>query len=344
MEAPPVQYVKTSDGYDIAFFEAGSGRPFVLGPLSFSDIQRQWSHPMWTSLFLPLSQRFRLITLDGRGQGLSTRGIRNGTTLSDFVKDLEAVVDHLQLDRFVLATWESFSHLGLIYAAEHPERVDALILAQATVDEQDAVLAGIALADLAAVDWNAFLLHAGALLAGPSDNRTTFAVMKEAVTQADWLRTRDAIRGFNAKAQALLSQIDTPTLVLALRDGRTGRHAGRFATGMANARVVLFEDPYVGLWADGPQAQMPGIAAIDAFLRDLPERTPAKAPQVDTGLSLREVEVMRLVAAGKSNRQVADELTISVNTVRRHVSNIFDKTGVANRAQAAVYAKEQGIV
>jgi DNA-binding NarL/FixJ family response regulator len=60
-------------------------------------------------------------------------------------------------------------------------------------------------------------------------------------------------------------------------------------------------------------------------------------------LSTREVEVLRLVAAGKSNAEIADELVISVNTVRRHVSNIFDKTGAANRAQATAYAKDHGI-
>jgi DNA-binding NarL/FixJ family response regulator len=60
-------------------------------------------------------------------------------------------------------------------------------------------------------------------------------------------------------------------------------------------------------------------------------------------LSAREVEVLRLVAAGRSNQQIADELVISLNTVRRHVSNIFDKTGVSNRAQATAYAKDSGI-
>jgi len=48
--------------------------------------------------------------------------------------------------------------------------------------------------------------------------------------------------------------------------------------------------------------------------------------------------VLRLIAAGKSNPQIADELVISLNTVQRHVSNIFAKTGLANRAEAVAYA------
>jgi DNA-binding NarL/FixJ family response regulator len=61
------------------------------------------------------------------------------------------------------------------------------------------------------------------------------------------------------------------------------------------------------------------------------------------GLSVREVEVLRLVAAGKSNPQIADELVISLNTVQRHVSNILAKTGLANRTEAASYATRNGL-
>jgi DNA-binding NarL/FixJ family response regulator len=61
------------------------------------------------------------------------------------------------------------------------------------------------------------------------------------------------------------------------------------------------------------------------------------------GLSTREVEVLRLIAAGKSNPQIADELVISLNTVQRHVSNILAKTGLSNRAEAASYATRNGL-
>ncbi|HZQ34359.1 MAG TPA: LuxR C-terminal-related transcriptional regulator, partial [Dehalococcoidia bacterium] len=62
------------------------------------------------------------------------------------------------------------------------------------------------------------------------------------------------------------------------------------------------------------------------------------------GLSAREVEVLRLIAAGKSNLEIADRLTISVNTVFQHVRSILIKTGCTNRTEAAGYALRHGLV
>jgi class 3 adenylate cyclase/DNA-binding CsgD family transcriptional regulator len=61
-------------------------------------------------------------------------------------------------------------------------------------------------------------------------------------------------------------------------------------------------------------------------------------------LSQREVEVLHLLAAGKSNRDIADTLYISLSTVATHVRNILGKTGSANRTEAAAYALQQGLV
>ena len=61
------------------------------------------------------------------------------------------------------------------------------------------------------------------------------------------------------------------------------------------------------------------------------------------GLTEREVEVLRLIAAGRSNQEIAEELYISPHTVVRHVSNIFAKTGSSNRAEAASYATRRGL-
>lgn len=61
-------------------------------------------------------------------------------------------------------------------------------------------------------------------------------------------------------------------------------------------------------------------------------------------LSARELQVLQLVAAGKTNRSIASELFLSERTVHRHVSNIFDKLGVHSRAEAAAYAVEHRLL
>jgi DNA-binding NarL/FixJ family response regulator len=62
------------------------------------------------------------------------------------------------------------------------------------------------------------------------------------------------------------------------------------------------------------------------------------------GLSARDVEVLRLLAAGKTNRAIATDLVLSEKTVARHVSNIFTKLSVPSRAAATAYAYEHQMV
>jgi NarL family two-component system response regulator LiaR len=70
--------------------------------------------------------------------------------------------------------------------------------------------------------------------------------------------------------------------------------------------------------------------------------SPKNAPTVQP-LTEREVEVLRMVAQGKSNRQIADELVISLGTVRAHLSNILGKLHLASRTQATLYALREGL-
>jgi LuxR family transcriptional regulator, maltose regulon positive regulatory protein len=59
-------------------------------------------------------------------------------------------------------------------------------------------------------------------------------------------------------------------------------------------------------------------------------------------LTGREVEILRLIAAGKSNGEIASALYIAISTVKRHVNHIFGKLGVSTRAQAIAKARDQG--
>ena len=64
----------------------------------------------------------------------------------------------------------------------------------------------------------------------------------------------------------------------------------------------------------------------------------------DHGLTPRELEVLRLVAGGQTNKAIGAELILSERTVDRHVSNIFAKLRVSSRAAATGYAYEHGLV
>jgi NarL family two-component system response regulator LiaR len=70
---------------------------------------------------------------------------------------------------------------------------------------------------------------------------------------------------------------------------------------------------------------------------------PPALPATGEPLTVREVEVLRLVAQGLSNDDIAARLVVSERTVRTHVSNILDKLYLANRTQATLYALKQGL-
>ncbi len=68
-----------------------------------------------------------------------------------------------------------------------------------------------------------------------------------------------------------------------------------------------------------------------------------RAPDTPQSLTQREIDVLRLLAAGKSNKEIASALTIGEQTVKTHVSNILMKLGVQSRTQAALYAAQIGL-
>ncbi|GAA4950063.1 LuxR C-terminal-related transcriptional regulator [Streptomonospora halophila] len=87
-----------------------------------------------------------------------------------------------------------------------------------------------------------------------------------------------------------------------------------------------------------------GAAPALEQVRELRGTAGRAAPRSPEGLTPREIEVLRLIATGASNRVIADRLVISDKTVARHVSNIFTKLGVSSRAAATAYAYEHDLV
>jgi DNA-binding CsgD family transcriptional regulator len=80
----------------------------------------------------------------------------------------------------------------------------------------------------------------------------------------------------------------------------------------------------------------PDLARLAALVGD--------GPAESSGLTPRELDILRLVATGRTNRAIADELVISEKTVARHISNIFTKIDVSSRSAATAYAYDRGLV
>ena len=94
--------------------------------------------------------------------------------------------------------------------------------------------------------------------------------------------------------------------------------------------------------AAGDALISPGIAG--RLLSHVREQAAPASPSPTTQLSARELDVLKLVAEGKDNAEIAAQLFISPKTVKNHISNILMKLQISNRIQAAVYAVRRGIV
>ena len=118
---------------------------------------------------------------------------------------------------------------------------------------------------------------------------------------------------------------------------------------MAAARTQLGEKAFAAAWAQGrimtPEQALAAKAMIPTPFPTKPTSTPLmKSSPHPAGLSAREVEVLRLVAQGLTNEQVAEQLVISARTVNTHLTSIYSKIGVSSRSAATRYAMEYHLV
>jgi DNA-binding CsgD family transcriptional regulator len=142
-------------------------------------------------------------------------------------------------------------------------------------------------------------------------------------------RLEDARQAFEDAVQALAEAglpFEAARARVAL--GQTLRTLGRRDAARSELEIAR-----EGLAALGAAVEERRTAAIQAGVRD-PERA---------ALTVREREILRLVAAGLSNRRIAERLTLSEHTVHRHVANILVKLGLSSRAAAAAYAARHGL-
>jgi DNA-binding NarL/FixJ family response regulator len=139
-------------------------------------------------------------------------------------------------------------------------------------------------------------------------------------------------------AAACLAKVRTPVLVYAQQE--TAGLAAQIAAEMQEATTVLARS-FAYNRARGAALR----AAFDEWWHATAPHDSGPLPPVSSnGLSKREREVLTLLAAGRSNREISADLVVTEATVATHVRHVFEKTGCANRAEAAAYAVRHGLV
>lgn len=130
----------------------------------------------------------------------------------------------------------------------------------------------------------------------------------------------------------LTAAIDPPELLRAVQCG---------------ARGVILKESATRQLIDGIHRVMEGKLLIGSDVADdLAQAVRQAGAQRDRpfGLTPREIEIIDAIAAGESNREIAGRLSISLQTVKHHLTSIFDKTGTSTRLELALFAIKQGIV
>lgn len=122
-----IRFCTTSDGVHLAFATIGQGPPIVWPAYWVSHLEVEWEEPSMQDFFKILAAKHTVIRYDKHGCGLSDRD-RSEFSLEKEVRDLEAIIDHLKLQRFSLFGMSEGGPTAIAYAVKHPEVVSHLIL------------------------------------------------------------------------------------------------------------------------------------------------------------------------------------------------------------------------
>jgi pimeloyl-ACP methyl ester carboxylesterase/DNA-binding CsgD family transcriptional regulator len=347
-----VRFTRSADGTRLAYAVHGHGFPLVRAAHWLTNIDLDWQTPMWRPWFDALGDRYRFHRYDSRGCGLSDREATDAS-LDVLIADLEAVVDAAKLERFALLGISQGGAVSIAYSVRHPERVSHLVLLGAFArgplrrDPTPAELESFhAQVKLIETGWgqdnpvfrqlftNQFFPNAT-----PAQIQSFNDLQRMSCTAPHAARLVSTFS--NIDASSYLPKVTCPTLVLHTRgDMCAPFDEGLFlASSIPGARLVPLETR-----SHVPTPGEPSfdrvIEEIEAFVGGTLDGKAAVFPD----LTRRERQILEHIARGLDNAQIAAHLDLSEKTVRNHITAVFDKIGVENRAQAIVQARDAGLV
>ena len=367
----PVRFCQTPAGVRIAYQIMGDGPAIVWPAWFYTHLELLWENPRLTHFFGTLAERFSVVLYDKPGCGLSDRDAP-AFTLAAQVEALAAVVAAVDRPRFALFGFSQGGPAAIAYAAQHPDQIARLLLystrGHTAPPDDPATAAAVwdAAKTLIRAHWgfgSSVLIQLSIPDADPALIAWEARLMQAAVDPEVAIRMLEQFLSFDVSS--LLAQVQAPTLVLHRRGDQAQPFAGgrELAAGIPGARFVPMDGAWHALYERAEQDVLrhvlahlddgdttdgePGTGGEPDSLLPHPATASAeraRTPAYPDGLTAREVDVLRLIAAGQSTREIAAFLVIAEGTVGRHVTNLYGKIGARGRADATAYAFRRALV
>ena len=327
------------EGRRLAYATYGEWPPIVFGPRWVSHLEEEWADKRQRAFYGELARTHQVVRFDRVGCGLSSRELEPRPTIEAESRQLEAVIDAVGGHAVVFASSCSCMATSLL-AIRRPEAVTKIVYFGGYASRDDIPPATkSSLIEFVRTNWRL----AAQMLAGLFDPHASGDEIAEHTRMQRAAASAEAASVFieldiGADVREALPDVQTPSLVLHRRGDRTvpiGR--GReLASLLPNARFIpLAGDSHLP-WRDDQRELMRALAGF------LQGEAPPESDE--SPLTSRETEVLRMVASGMSNREIAGSLVLSEHTVHRHVANILRKLAQSSRTAAATHAARAGII
>jgi len=262
---PQIQYAKTSDGVNIAYYAIGQGPTLLILLMPSSHLEAEWQIDLNRKRITAAAQRFTVVRLDPRGFGLSDRD-PDDFAVDSLVLDIEAVVDRIGLDDLRIYSTENARVPALAYTARHPEKVTRLVQTpNAAASFQDMKSERLEkLVELGKVDWKlASETFVRTINPGLPDQvvHDQAGLFRASIEYTSYVRLIADMRRWDVDAEA--TSLSTPTLLIHQRNNPNfSMAATRRVAGLIKDSRVAFIDsgfdpaPLVQRFFDGDASDL----------------------------------------------------------------------------------------
>ena len=344
---PEIRFL-TVGGRRVAYEVAGEG-PLLLCPAWWvSHLELDRGNQAFAQFWEAIGDGYCLVRYDRLGVGVSDRELRDeDLTVDGEVEVIRALLDELGAERVGLFGGSSGGCAAIAFAARFPERVERLMLYGSYAEGPSISPPAVREAIVATVrsHWGIGSRLLSDIFLGEvsSQEQERFARFQRLAASAD-TAARLLEQVYRNDVRDQLPLVKAPTMVVHRREDRAipYRLGREVAAGIRGATLVPLEGSAHFPWAGDAGSVVRALRAV-LTAQSSPERSAEEEPAAAL-LSRREREVLKLVANGLNDREIAEQLIVSPHTVHRHVANIRHKLGRGSRTAAVAEAARLGLL